>query len=364
MRITEQLLRKKAEHNEGMLSNLEEVALHQLEIEKIEMFDKLCRHIQILLLQNNLIEKMENLNKLKELKYLNLALNNISIIEGLENSESLEKIDFTCNFITGATYLRSIWNLKKCASIREIYLTGNPCTDFPKYRELLVAVVDQLNIIDGKEVLPSERIQSKQVYEPNVVLLEEFAQMQADKEAQLTKEERDRAYTKEYRRNMYLDNSKNKEEEIKKEHLIKPKISTQFLPNGEMRQCNEGKYEFGLKEYEDALFTTFSIKVPKFMDTSLVKAEVYPFFVSVRIKDKLTQIKLWEEVKTTPVSVQRSAVTGDLVIKLEKMKYDQVLARKLKLEQGKSKDKEANPNTSEIDKQTTEDVCDDVPDLE
>ena len=32
MRITEQLLKKRAEHNEGMLGNLEEIALHQLDI--------------------------------------------------------------------------------------------------------------------------------------------------------------------------------------------------------------------------------------------------------------------------------------------------------------------------------------------
>lgn len=32
---------------------------------------------------------MENLNKLKELEYLNLALNNITKIEGIENCESL-----------------------------------------------------------------------------------------------------------------------------------------------------------------------------------------------------------------------------------------------------------------------------------
>lgn len=80
MRVTEELLRKKAEHNEGMLSNLEEIALHQMDIEKIENFDLLCRHIKILLLQNNQIDEMENLNKLKELEYLNLALNNICLI--------------------------------------------------------------------------------------------------------------------------------------------------------------------------------------------------------------------------------------------------------------------------------------------
>ena len=32
---------------------------------------------------------MENLNKLKELEYLNLALNNLILIEGIEGCESL-----------------------------------------------------------------------------------------------------------------------------------------------------------------------------------------------------------------------------------------------------------------------------------
>lgn len=38
-RITKELLRKRAEHNEMMLGNLEEIALHQEEIIKIENLD-------------------------------------------------------------------------------------------------------------------------------------------------------------------------------------------------------------------------------------------------------------------------------------------------------------------------------------
>jgi len=33
--ITRELLRKKAEHNEGLLSTLEEISLHQLDIQRI-----------------------------------------------------------------------------------------------------------------------------------------------------------------------------------------------------------------------------------------------------------------------------------------------------------------------------------------
>ena len=42
---------------------------------------------------------MENLNKLHELEYLNLAINNIKVIENIEGCESMNKLDLTLNFI-------------------------------------------------------------------------------------------------------------------------------------------------------------------------------------------------------------------------------------------------------------------------
>lgn len=44
------LLRKKSEHNEGILGSLEEISLHQLEIEKIECLDKYCKNLKIVYL--------------------------------------------------------------------------------------------------------------------------------------------------------------------------------------------------------------------------------------------------------------------------------------------------------------------------
>ena len=122
-RITEEMLRKRAEHNEGMLTTLEEVALHQFEIEKIENLDKLCRHLKILLLQNNIIQKIENVSKLKELNYLNLALNNLPDRK-FGVLQSLKKLDMTANFIDLEDYELSMKNLKEVSSMRELYRTG------------------------------------------------------------------------------------------------------------------------------------------------------------------------------------------------------------------------------------------------
>nr|CAD7193559.1 unnamed protein product [Timema douglasi] len=56
--VTEELLRKRAEHNEGEISSLEELTLHQEDIEKIEHIQKWCKELKILYLQNNLIAEI------------------------------------------------------------------------------------------------------------------------------------------------------------------------------------------------------------------------------------------------------------------------------------------------------------------
>uniref|UniRef100_A0AAQ5XH96 U2A'/phosphoprotein 32 family A C-terminal domain-containing protein n=1 Tax=Amphiprion ocellaris TaxID=80972 RepID=A0AAQ5XH96_AMPOC len=82
--VTEDLIRRRAEHNDCEIFSLEEVSLHQQDIERIEHIDRWCRDLKILYLQNNLIPRIENVGRLKNLEYLNLALNNIEAIENLE----------------------------------------------------------------------------------------------------------------------------------------------------------------------------------------------------------------------------------------------------------------------------------------
>lgn len=174
------MIRKKSEHNELLIFSLEELSLHQENIDKIEHVQDWCRELRILLLQSNLIGKIgervqirfkgfpfftyslhlttrlssfltantsdarqiqsiscccrclcciftesENLHKLKKLEYLNLAINNVERIENLQGCESLHKLDLTLNFIGELT---SVESLKCNIELRELFLTGNPCT--------------------------------------------------------------------------------------------------------------------------------------------------------------------------------------------------------------------------------------------
>lgn len=56
--VTEDLIRRRAEHNECEIYSLEEVSLHQQDIERIEHLDRWCRELRILYLQNNLIPRI------------------------------------------------------------------------------------------------------------------------------------------------------------------------------------------------------------------------------------------------------------------------------------------------------------------
>ncbi|XP_027754274.1 protein tilB homolog isoform X2 [Empidonax traillii] len=187
--VTEDLVRRRAEHNNCEIFSLEEISLHQQEIEKLEYLDKWCRDLKILYLQNNLIPKIdilgsdedccspltvnllipighsenntENVSKLKKLEYLNVALNNIERIENLEGCEELKKLDLTANFIGE---LSSVESLKHNIHLKELFLTGNPCTEFEGYRQFVVATLHQLKYLDSKEIERSERIKALQDY--------------------------------------------------------------------------------------------------------------------------------------------------------------------------------------------------------
>lgn len=105
---------------------------------------------------------MEGLSKLKELEYLNMAVNNVKKIEGIRTCESLAKLDLTLNFIDIEDLEESIDNLAECEEIQDLYLTGNPCVYWEGYKQYVIARVSQLKRIDGEEISKSLRLESRQ----------------------------------------------------------------------------------------------------------------------------------------------------------------------------------------------------------
>ena len=157
-RVTEELLRKSSEHNEMCLSTLEEISLHQRELVSIDLLETYCRKLKIVYLQNNIIEKMEGLSKLKDMQYLNIGLNNVAKIEGLDGCESLVKIDMTCNFVEVWDLEESLRNIAHLPLLREMYMMGNPCMDWAPATDLIFAMLPQLMLLDGKEITKTKKI--------------------------------------------------------------------------------------------------------------------------------------------------------------------------------------------------------------
>ena len=121
-----------------------------------------CRNLKILYLQSNLIPKMEGLQKLKQLEYLNLAVNNVSKIEGIRGLETLAKLDLTLNFVDIEDLEESMENLSECEAMNDLYMTGNPCTHWPDYKEYVMGKVPQLRRLDGEDITKSQRLAAKQ----------------------------------------------------------------------------------------------------------------------------------------------------------------------------------------------------------
>lgn len=66
------------------------------------------------------------------------------------------------------------------------------------------------------------------------------------------------------------------------------------------------------------------------MDTSLIDVDVQTNYVRVTVKGKIFQIAFNEEVKPDEAVVQRSQITGHLLIQLKKLKANELLTLKPK----------------------------------
>ncbi|EDV95191.1 protein tilB [Drosophila grimshawi] len=352
VRITEELVRKKSEHNERLISTLEELSLHQEDIERIEHIQNWCRDLKILLLQSNLIARLENLHKLKRLEYLNVAINNIERIENLESLESLNKLDLTLNFIGELT---SVESLRGNYNLRELVLIGNPCVDYPHYRDFVLATLPQLHSLDCTEIVPSARLQAQRLLAQHRAIVVQCQTAQAierdeqrirvaEQQAELAKEcagiddeeERVRAFWNaksehcpEVRTEIARQHKLGKERHPSKPNPLteKPKRTTKlFAPCGRPYNLNQAKLTF--KFEEEPNHYSLLLEVYKHLDTSHIDVDIQMNYVRVTVKGKIFQIAYSEEVKPHESVVQRSQITGHLQITIKKLKSNELLSIK------------------------------------
>ena len=341
-RITESLIRKRAEHNNCELASLEEVSLHQLDIERIEYIDKWCRELKILYLQSNLIPRIENVSRLKQLEYLNLALNNIHLIENLEGCEFLNKLDLTLNFVGKLT---SIESLSCNAHLREVYLVGNPCAKYDHYREFVAAVLPHLQTLDGVKIERSERLTACQnIDRIRGRIVEQEEAYARERELERVEEEdkwgnagnTDKSendgdplddpikYTPESRVAVqkYMKERRDSKKEESKDSLGKTfEMPRRLEMEGRMLNVNEGKYDFSIKDDPTGKFRILEVSCPKFMDTSLIACDIQPYYIRVTLKGKILQLAFHESDAVHPdmSKAERCQTSGNLVVKMKRV---------------------------------------------
>jgi len=370
--LTRALIRKRAEHNEGIISSLEEISLHQEELEGIrEVLGTTCRKLKIVYLQNNIIPKMENLHHLKELEYLNLALNNIQKIEGLERCEFLNKLDLTVNFIDFDHLEESIDQLVSRQHLRELYMMGNPSQmDWdPGFKDYVIHRLPQLESLDGTHITKSMRIVAAQAYPRlegelkqkaaecrvrKAVEAEAEAEEKAEKDAKKAaraeaieageiedveeeeEEDEECPHTPAARVEMYKELAEEKAEKEAREKERQPKDRDfdkeqaerieevrRAEEDGKIRQCNEGKWTFSFDEYAKPGHVVLDVACQRHLDSSLIDVDIHPNYATVIIKSKVLRLNLPAEVRVGDSKAQRSKTTGHLVLVMPKVNPDE-----------------------------------------
>lgn len=344
--LTEDLIRRKAEHNDGMLSSLEEIALHQLDIDRIEVLNN-CRFLKIVYLQSNLISRLENLNRLKRLEYLNVALNNIQKIENLDRCESLSKLDLTCNFID-LDELHTVGHLKNNSALRELFLVGNPATHHWErgWRDYVIGTLPQLEELDGVKISRSERIKALQRLPQLEAELTVLAALARERKAATERREAARQQRRERGEDLANGDgevtdewtpatrvrdaraARSKQEEVEaKRKGSRPGQSICGEParrerrylrdDGTLIQMNSAKWPFSVED--NGTDVTVDVALPKFLDSAQIDADVQPLHVRVRVKAHALQLLLPAEVLVDASKAERSATTGHLLLTCPKV---------------------------------------------
>lgn len=131
---------------------------------------------------------------------------------------------------------------------------------------------------------------------------------------------------------MYRELAEQKEEEEKKKNANQPKQRNYELEHlqalererglerqGVIRQCNQGHWNFRFAEDEKNNNLILEIDFPRFLSTSLIDADIQPFYISVVAKGKTLRLELPEEIQSDKSKIERSTTTGTLKMIMPKV---------------------------------------------
>lgn len=120
----------------------------------------------------------------------------------------------------------------------------------------------------------------------------------------------------------------------------------------EIRQKNEGGWDFTWDEDSKAGHIILEVHTPRFLDSSLIDVDIHPTYVSVIIKSKVLRLKLPAEIHVTTSRCQRSKTNGHLSVIMPKVNPRETVTtmkidpKQLRAQQNVAKLNEANSSNS------------------
>ncbi|XP_046414947.1 leucine-rich repeat and guanylate kinase domain-containing protein-like [Neodiprion fabricii] len=161
-------------------------------IERIEGLVNL-RHLRFLNLGYNIIESVENLDNL-DIQELNLEYNCISNVRsatsafGISTLPNLRTLILRHNKLTTLEFFEGAYGLRYIdlkynkisdllevshlkSLVHEIDFRGNPCTNWPNYRDVLLFSMPSVMFVDGASVTISEKVSASTIFAPPIELV-------------------------------------------------------------------------------------------------------------------------------------------------------------------------------------------------
>lgn len=281
----------------------------------------------------------------QELEHLNLAVNNITAVEGLGRCESLRKVDLTLNFVPPGG-LPSLACLRSCHLLEELHLVGNPCATWHGYRAYVAATLPQLRRLDGDEVGDEERRAALGALSQLRAQLAQEHGADADQGAQTGdsdgagldgaegagaeeklqswcpatrvrdhREDAAAAAAAEQAKRAAADRLLAGDDAARRRRPLREALPPLPPDGGELRQCNEGGLEFSLEEDEGEGAVVLSVALPRHLCVlTQVQVDVQPAAVRLLAEGQLLQLRLPAEVSPGRAAARRSTCTGRLVI--------------------------------------------------
>lgn len=139
-----------------LVPNLIQLRLEKSVLNSFRDLGTQLRHLQILWVNRCKISQLDGIGALIHLQELYVAFNDVQDISPLAMHDTLRVLDVECNDVADIDQLDQ---LGTCLALSCMNLDGNPITNIPRYRSIVLHFIPQLTLLDEKMVDGKELVE-------------------------------------------------------------------------------------------------------------------------------------------------------------------------------------------------------------